>query len=374
MDYGTADDLYWDDEDDFVAVRAGRYRAFRAIGALVVLVVIGFVLYNGIRGWFERQLDPEGEPGEEVQVVIEPGSTTANIASTLESVGVIPNSTFFRYYAEWKGEGGFQAGEYFMRVNSSADDAIEVLKSGPIPPVFARFGVPEGLWISEMIPRIADQLPHITAAELQAVLDNGQIETRYRPAGESSWEGLLFPAFYDVEDDIEPVEVLAKMSEQFSKVTSDLGYGAAESRLNLSAYELVVIASMIQSEARTEPDRARISRVIHNRIRDGMSLDIDATCIYGAGDRKVDLNSFTREELATSFGSYSCRDHPRLPATPISAPGRASLEAAINPSEEPGSDEWLYYVLKDSEHNHFFTGVYDEFLRQKNLSQEQGLF
>ncbi len=370
VDYHDDDEveyLEWDDEDDFVAVRPGGFRALRAVIALVVLVGIGWFLYNGVRGWFESQLDPEGEPGAEVILTIPAGATTGDIAQILESNEIVPNSTFFRYYTEWKGEGNFQAGEYTMQENSSADEAIEVLNLGPVPPVFNNFGVPEGLWLNEMLPRIADQLPNITTQELEAVLASGQLEPRYRPDGVETWEGLLFPAFYEVEDDAEPIDILAKMNNEFARVTGELGYGAAETQLNRSAYEVIIVASMVEAEAKTEGDRAKIARVIYNRLREGTSLDIDATCIYGSGDRRIEL---TREYMTNEAGAFACREYASLPPWPISTPGRASLEAAISPAE----GDWLYYVLMDTEGNHFFTDDFDAFNEQKRISQEQGLF
>ncbi|MEL6985604.1 MAG: endolytic transglycosylase MltG, partial [Actinomycetota bacterium] len=125
------DELDWQDESKFVRSRPAGLRILRAAIAAVILAVIGVVIYTGARSWFGAQLDPEGEPGADVTVFIENGSTTGDIASTLESAGVIPNSTFFRYYAEWQDEGNFQAGEYTMQENMSADEAIARLQLGP---------------------------------------------------------------------------------------------------------------------------------------------------------------------------------------------------------------------------------------------------
>ncbi|MGI9615279.1 MAG: endolytic transglycosylase MltG [Acidimicrobiales bacterium] len=375
LEYHDDDDveyLPWDDEDDFVAVRPAGFRMLRAVLALVILAAISWFLYNGIRGWFETQLDPPGDPGANVTFVVPSGATTGDIAQILEDNGVVPNSTFFRYFAEWKGEGNFQAGEYTLQENSSAEQAIDVLKQGPVPPTYNRYGVREGLWVSEMLPLIADQVPGVTTQELSAVLASGQIEPRYRPDGVTSWEGLLFPAFYEIDDRAEPAEILANMSNEFARVTGELGYGAAETQLGRSAYEVIIVASMVEAEAKTNADRPRIARVIYNRLREQQSLDIDATCIYGYGERRIDLNELPLDETPTP--GFACRVNPNLPPWPISAPGRASLEAAINPSEEPGSEEWIWYVLKDREGNHFFTESYDAFLEQKALSQEQGLF
>lgn len=368
--YGDDDYLGWDDEDEFVTVRSSGYRVLRAVLALVVLLVIGFLLVSGVRGWFRSQLDPSGPQGEAIALTVPAGATTGDIAQQLEDEGIIPNSTFFRYYADWKGYGNFQAGEYEMKLNSSADEAIAVLQAGPIPPKYRSFLIPEGKWVSEMLPKIAEQIPGMTAEQLQAVLDSGQIVPRYRPDGVTSWEGLLFPATYEIEDDATPAEVIAKMNDEFARVTGELGYGGAEAKVGLSAYDVIKVASMIEAEAKTDGDRAKIARVIYNRLKEQMSLDIDAICLYGANTR--DPGILTRKFLDNegSTGPYACRKDVTLPATPIAAPGRASLEAALNPAE----GNWLYYVVADTEGNHFFTDNYDDFINQVNKSKDEGLF
>lgn len=363
---GDDEFLEWDDEAEFVNARPAWLLGIRAVIALLILAVIGLVIYNTGRSWFAAQLDPVGEPGAEVVLVIPSGATTGQIASILESNGVIPNSTFFRYYAEWKDRGNFQAGEYTMQENMSADEAIAVLLAGPKQIEYGEFLIPEGLWVSEILERTAAQIPGVTAQQLQAALDSGQLQPRYRPAGNDSWEGLLFPAKYAIEEDIEPIEVLRKMSDEFAAVTGELGYGAAERQHNLSAYEVIIVASLVEAEAKTDRDRPRIARVIHNRLRDGERLDIDATLIYASGERGAVP---TAEQLDTP-GPYNTR-HPDsigLPPTPIAAPGRKSLEAAMNPTEGP----WKYYVRIDAEGNHAFAETLEEHNINKEKAREAG--
>ncbi len=361
------DELEWQDESRFVRSRPAGLRMLRAAVAAVILAVIGFVIYSGARSWFSAQLDPEGGPGADVTVFIENGSTTGDIASTLESAGVIPNSTFFRYYAEWQDEGNFQAGEYTMQENMSADEAIARLQLGPKQIEYGEFIIPEGLWTNEILERTAAQIPGMTLTQLRAALDSGAIQPRYRPEGNTSWEGLLFPAKYFIEEDITPEEVLAKMSNEFAKVTGELGYGAAERTLNLSAYEVIIVASLIEAEAKNDDDRPRIARVIYNRLADNEPLGIDATLIFESGIRG---EVPTREQLDT-LTPYNTR-HPEfrgLPPTPIAAPGRASLEAAMNPTPGP----WKFYVLIDEQGNHAFATTIDEHNENVAIAREKGL-
>lgn len=361
------DELQWQDESQFVRSRPAWLRILRAVVAAIILAVIGFVIYTGARSWFSAQLDPEGEPGADVPVFIETGSTTGDIASNLEAAGVIPNSTFFRYYAEWQDEGNFQAGEYTMQENMSADEAIERLLLGPKQIEYGEFVIPEGLWLDEILQQTAAQIPGMTQAQLRAALESGAVQPRYRPDGNDSWEGLLFPAKYFIEDDITPEEVLAKMSNEFAKVTGELGYGAAERTLNLSAYDVIIIASLIEAEAKTDADRPKISRVIHNRLIEGIPLGIDATLIFENGARGEVPDA---EQLRTPT-PFNTR-HPEitgLPPTPIAAPGRASLEAAMNPTPGP----WLFYVLIDEQGNHAFAETNADHEANKAIAAEKGL-
>jgi UPF0755 protein len=361
------DELEWEDESQFVKARPAGLRILRAAIAAVILLLIGLFIFRSARDWFAAQLDPEGEPGAEVAVTIGAGATTGDIASTLEAAGVIPNSTFFRYYVEWQDEGNFQAGEYTLQENMSADEAIARLELGPKQIEYGEFLIPEGLWTSEILEQTARQIPGITVAQLEAALASGVIEPRYRPAGNDSWEGLLFPAKYFIEQDITPEEVLAKMSNEFAKVTGELGYGAAERTHNLSAYEVITIASLVEAEAKTDADRPKIARVIYNRLAEGIPLGIDATLIYENGVRG---EVPTRQQLDT-LTPYNTR-HPEsrgLPPTPIAAPGRASLEAAMNPTPGP----WLFYVLIDDQGNHAFATTLEEHNANVAIAREKGL-
>ncbi len=362
------DDLYWEDEE-FVTVRPAWFRIGRGLIFLALIVYVGLFAYRGARGWFDRQLDPEGEPGVEEVIIVPNGATTADIGRILEDADVIPNSTFFRYYAQSEGEGNFQAGEYTFRVNSSAGDAIEVLNGGPKPQETVRFTVREGLWMEEIIPEIARQLDNVSEADLRRVLATGQINPRYRPVGESSWEGLLFPDTYEVNAEDDALAVLLKMSDEFTDVTGELAFGAADTQLGYTAYEVLIVASLVEAETRVDSERALVASVIYNRVREGIPLGIDATCIYATGDRDAPLTGEVLTNLQETENEYSCRGRVGLPPTPINAPGRASLEAAIRPAES----EFIYYVLTDPAGIHTFAETEEEFLAAKQICIDRGL-
>ena len=364
---GAPDDgLFWDDQSEFVTARPAGFRVARAIIAVVILAFIAYVVYTTGRNWFAGQIDPPGEPGAAVEVIVPAGSTTADIGSILADRLVVPNSTFFRYYAQWKDQGNFQAGEYTFQENMSASEAIDVLLAGPKQIEEGEFLVPEGLWVSEMVERIAAQVPGVTATDLQAVLDGGQLTPRYRPPGNDSWEGLLFPSKYFIRQDATALEILGKMNDEFARVTGELGYGAAERVHGLSAYEVIIVASLVEAEAKTEEDRPKIARVIYNRLRDNEWLGIDATYLYALSDRQAQL---TTDLLNSDENPYYSRRRVGLPPTPIAMPGKASLEAAMNPAE----GEWIFYVLCEADGTHCFSETAEEHEAYKQQAAADGL-
>jgi UPF0755 protein len=207
-------------------------------------------------------------------------------------------------------------------------------------------------------------VPGLDPAELDAAL--AQATSRYLPAGTTNLEGFLFPETYQFteEEATDEVALVNRLTEQFDAVATELGYDQPNP-WGLTPYELVVIASLIEEETKVADEQAMVSRVIHNRLEQGMTLGIDATLLYEVGH----TDSLTQSQLDTP-SPYNTRLNTGLVPTPIAMPGRGALEAALNPAE----GDWLYYVLADAEGRHFFTADYDEFLDQKARSQEQGLF
>lgn len=378
-DEGYPDDVWYDDPDDGVLdarayVRipepAGPVRKvlITSLGAVALLALV----VGGGWVWLQRQINPPGGPGEAFTLIVPNGSTVDDIVDLLAEERVIRNPTVFRYYLRWRGVDSFQAGQYTMVRNSSFDDAIATLEAGPAPERFDRFTVPEGLTIDEIAARLAEQIEGFDADEVPSALI--RMTTPWRPAGVESWEGLLFPDTYEYRVTDTELEILQRMNQQFDAVARSVGLDpfmnvdpATLQQHGLTAYEYIVIASMIEKEARLAEEHPMISRVIHNRLALGMNLGIDATVIYARGPERT--GPLTDADLAID-SPYNTRLYPGLPPTPIAAPSRSALDAALHPADGP----WLYYVLADAEGHHFFTDDYDEFLRVRDESRAAGLF
>lgn len=333
--------------------------------AVVIFGVLGgaaFLAYS----WVRSQIDPPGSPGREVLVAIPQGASTNDIARILADENVVANALVTRF--AWRGDGPYQAGDYQFNRNMSLSEAEAVLAAGPLVLPGKSVTLPEGLWLTDIADRLLDALPEFDEGDLNSALYTGSIRSRFQPEGNINLEGLLFPDTYQVgEDDFEDeAGLIARMAEQFDEVAAELGYSEAQARIGLTPYEVIIVASMVEEEARVPEDRAKIARVIYNRIAQDMRLEIDATVLYAIQRHTAEL---TQADLAVD-SPYNTRLYKGLPPTPIATPGRAALEAALNPVE----GDWLFYVLADADGSHFFTDSYDEFLNQVNRSRAEGLF
>ena len=177
--------------------------------------------------------------------------------------------------------------------------------------------------------------------------------SKYGAEGAGDLEGFLFPATYEVfrRDDARDLveKQLAAFEDNFSKV--DLDYAKSK---NLTPYDVVIIASMIEKEIALPEERAEAAAVIYNRLSDGMPLGIDATIRFATGNYDEPLK---QSELDLE-SPYNTRINTGLPPGPIGNPGLASIEAAAKPAKSDA----LYYVIEPGTCNeHFFTDSEKEF-------------
>ncbi len=346
-----------------------------SLGRRILTVAAGVALFLvvllGIGGWWVmKQINPGGA-GEEVTVTVPPGSTTSQIANLLEREGVITNATVFQYYVRWRDAGPFDAGVYDrLRERSSMGDVVKRLEEGPLPPNFTQLTIPEGYWVADISAAILQAFPQMNEVELATALST--VRSKYQPEGSTNLEGLLFPATYHIEegDELDEQLLVRQMTETFDRVAdelnlSDTSAASEAAGRTLSPYEVVIVASMIEEEAKLPEERPKVARVIYNRLRQNMMLGIDARVLYAIGEQKEEL---TRSDLNID-SPYNTRRYTGLPPTPIASPGRASLEAALHPEDGP----WLYYVIEDAEGRHFFTESSSEFERARRRAQEAGL-
>lgn len=310
----------------------------------IVAVALGVLLSGGVALAVQRAVDPPGEPGEEVALTIPSGTSTAAIADLLAAEGVIDSARNFRLYVRFKGAGPFQAGDYTLRKNSAFGDIVAVLDAGP-EIVQDRLTIPEGLTLEQIAERVG-KLPGRSADAFMAAAKSGEVRSEFQPEDVDFLEGLLFPDTYMLDRGDDEMAILQRMVATFDRVATEEGVQKAGQGGRVSPYEAIIIASLVEREARVDEDRGPIARVIYNRLEKGMQLQIDATVLYALGEHKNRV-LFRDLEIDSPYNTYKVSG---LPPTPIAAPGRAALRAAMSPPK----NDFLYYVVVEADGSHAF--------------------
>ena len=166
-------------------------------------------------------------------------------------------------------------------------------------------------------------------------------------------EGFLFPATYQFTEDTTTRALVRMQLEAFNRAWNQVDLKYAKSR-NLTAYDVLIIASLVEEEVQVPRERALVAAVIYNRLRLGMTLGIDATIRYGLS---VPATESLRQSQLDSDTPYNTRKFPGLPPTPIANPGLAAIQAAAHPARV----DYLFFVRKADCKSHFFTADEQEF-------------
>ena len=331
---------------------------------LLALALTFLVLAGSSVLWVQRRINPSGASGPQVRVTVEQGMATSDIAALLEREGVIASAEVFKYYARLTGVASIEAGSYTLEKKSDLSDVVKVLEGGAAKAEEERVTIPEGLTLPE-VAKVIGEMPGRSAAKFMEVVNGGTIRSQYQPAGNSSLEGLILPETYFVTKGDDEAKILRKLVDAFDQLATQLNLSGAAGRFGLSPYQAVIVASLVEREARVDEDRGKVARVIYNRLERKMQLQIDATVLYALG-RAQESVSFKDREVNSPYNTYRI---PGLPPGPIASPGRKSLEATVSPT----AGNWTYYVLTDANGRHSFTADDREFQNLVNVCIAKGL-
>ena len=325
--------------------RRPRVAIVAVAGGLLVLVAAWFLLslFQPLKG------DGSGD----VVVTIPPGASTSQIADVLEREGVISSAFFFRLRTTLSGNGGdFKAGDIPLREGMSYGAAMAAL-SDPAKPDTVTITIPEGLSRPEIARLVGDSL---RGDYMKASVSSPRLKpAAYGGKDAKNLEGFLFPATYELKPG-QPVGALVdRQLDTFERELAKVNLGYAKSK-NLTAYDVLTIASMIDREAQLPKERAIVASVIYNRLSQGIPLGIDATIRFATGNWSEPLK---QSELAIDSG-YNTRTNQGLPPGPIGNPGLAAIEAAAHPAKT----DYIYYVVKPCGNGaHAFSSSDAEFQR-----------
>jgi UPF0755 protein len=319
---------------------------------VLVAVIAGLVKAGGwvLHTTTATASAPAAHPhGPAIPVAIPAGDDATAIAGILQDRGVIADSGRFSSYVKAQSQGSnFKAGTYTFRAGAGYDAIIASLNAGPNAGA-SRLVIPEGFRLSQ----IEALVPHygISRAAYAAA-----VRAAVPPPGfghHLNMEGFMFPATYLIRPHETAATLVSQQLAAFRSAFSQVNMAYARSK-NLTPYDVLRIASMIEREARVPGDRAKVSAVVYNRLHLGMALGIDATILYHLGSWTATIH----ESDLTSSEPYNLRVHKGLPPTPICNPGLAALQAAAHPDHVG----YLYYVAVPGQAAQYFTSSYSQFI------------
>jgi uncharacterized YceG family protein len=311
--------------------RGGRGAVLLAILLLAVLILVVLFLFQ-----------PFGSAeGARVRVVIAPGAGAGQIGDQLARAGVVSSGTLFSVRATLSGKrGDLRSGPHVLNHGMTYGAAITALTRKPVARRIATIDVtiPEGRSRNEIARLVAPK--HLGGSYLKSSLRfSGRLNPfRYgAPKGTRSTEGFLFPATYELQAGAPASDLVAKQLAAFRDNFDRVDLRRARRR-NLSAYDVLIIASMVEREAQLPAERSKIAAVIYNRLKDGTPIGIDATIRYATDNWTRPLKM---SELQID-SAYNTRKRQGLPPTPIGNPGLASIRAAA----APANVRYRYYVVQ----------------------------
>ncbi len=382
------DPRYDADDRNWVRYHTSWGGFLRIVGLVVFLFLVVVTIRNRAYDWIDDQVNAGGDLGDAVEFTVQPGSAVNDIATELADAGIINNATVFRYWLRCEGditisgflgcdtEVQFQAGDYDLFENMTFEQVVAALDKGPKEVIIQTVLIPEGLTVAQIVDRLLEENDLYDREQLLDALSDLDLTSHYlreSAAAFTPFEGLLFPARYDVpeQDLADERGIIARMSAEFDERFTRLleesgGLPPMAEELGLDEYDIVIIASLIEEEAKLDEDRAKISRVIWNRLEQGWNLGIDASVCFGA---RISCTELTTADLENEGNPWNTRALPGLPPTPIAAPGEASLAAALNPEDGP----WMYYVLADEDGRHTFAETEAEFSAAVQVCVEKDL-
>jgi uncharacterized YceG family protein len=301
---------------------------FRVVGVILAIVLVWFLwsLFQPFHG------DGNGK----VQLTIPKGSSVSEVGDLLEEKGVISDSTLFQIRVTLDGKrSDLFAGPFTLAHDMSYGSAIDALSTAPVKRV-TTVTIPEGYsrpQAAELVEEDGVPGSYTKATVKSKFLDPAE----YGGKDAKNLEGFLFPDTFELKPKAPVADLVELQLKDFKQKIKQVDMKYAKSK-NLTVYDVVTIASMIEREAGVPKQRKLVAAVIYNRLHEGMPLGIDATIRFATGNYSKPL---TESELAVN-SPYNTRTNSGLPPGPINSPGLAALEAAAHPAKA----DFLFYVNK----------------------------
>ncbi|HPO16467.1 MAG TPA: endolytic transglycosylase MltG [Candidatus Hydrogenedentes bacterium] len=339
-----------------IIVSAIAYSWVVLLLSIIAAGAVAFLVYDNVVR--------EGRPGPLVEVVIPPGVTGREVGKILENAGLLDRESFFRLAIRIDGANQIiRHGVYELPKGLSALQLLQLIYAGPdhsLTDDQIKITIPEGLSIAQTAALFPNPQAFVEACGNKDLIARIGISA-------TSLEGFLMPDTYFFDKQPAEAAMVQRMVEQFEKNYRKL----LEQMPEAGQYEklkIVTVASLVEEEAKTPDERAKIAAVIYNRLDKKMPLQLDSTLQYALqkyGQRMLDQD----KEADSPYNTYK---HPGLPPAPIASPGMESLRAAM----QPAKTNYLYFVSNADGKTHTFTTTLAEHRKavarfRKEISQQR---
>jgi UPF0755 protein len=317
-----------------------------AAGLAAVSITAGALWFVGASG---------GHATGPKRVLLPPGASFTQMTDSLVAHGVVGHRFWFKWLARIRGvDRTVRAGMYEFPPHLSAWAVLDRLATGQIAAL--RFTVPEGLTLYDLAA-LAESRLGIPAESLKAAAADSAAASAILGFPVPAFEGFLKPETYLLTPPTTARDLVRLMAEEFVK-TWNPAWNARLDSLQMTPFQLVTFASIVEGEARADDERETIAGIYRNRLKIGMALQADPTVQYAiarqTGKRKARL--YEKDyHLESPYNTYLT---PGLPPGPVNSPSRRSIEAALYPAAVP----YLYFVA-GTDGRHLFSRSYDAHLR-----------
>ncbi|MGR3460526.1 MAG: endolytic transglycosylase MltG [Roseovarius sp.] len=348
---------------------------------MLTLLVVTVFLLGGIILWGQAQYTATGPLKDAICLRVPPGTTMRGVSRDLEAEGAVTSGTIFRVGADYAGrEDDLKAGSWLIPEGASMAEIADLVTRGGASTCGTEVVWRVSVAGTEVVVRALDPATaeFVERARFDPTQDNAppeiyetmrdRADTRYRIAfaeGITSWqavegvkavdvltgevaevppEGSLAPSSYEVSAGDTRESVIARMTQAQEAILAAAWEGRADGLPLESAKEALILASIVEKETAVADERGRVASVFVNRLRRGMRLQTDPTVIYGITEGRGVLGRGIRQSELRGETPWNTYVIDGLPPTPIANPGRASIEAAVNPADT----EYVYFVADGS--------------------------
>lgn len=324
-----------------------------------LLKISAFLFFFFSAGWLWALIYlPLSWAPQRTALFIKKGMSTWDVGTDLHEKGLLKSPILFFIAAKATGT-TIRSGEYELSPHLNLLDVLDALKNGghaiSYPVTF-----PEGFTTRQMAQRL-DESNFMSAEKFMGAARDVEKFSDVLPfdanEGAETLEGFLFPDTYLIRSGEKPEQIIKKILKNFSrKLPGDFSERAR--KMGFSPYELLILASLVEKEARKQNEQSVVASVIVNRLRRHMRLQVDATVQYALGNDKYERLMHSDLKVESPYNTYL---HKGLPPTPIANPGLSALRAVMNPAQT----KFLYYVARP-DGSHIFSTKYEDHVNAIN--------